>query len=158
MTAKSSTAPTNRRWYVTLSPRTARTLAVLGIGGTWSYFALKFLYGDNAPPSLLLIGGILQLSALLCMVVLFFSTYSFIAHAPSRDIDERELAERYRAHFYAFQYVIVGLIVGAVAVEVADKTWAYTPSMGVVVNFISTMVWTSFVMPAALLAFWDREP
>ena len=158
MSAMSQPTKDHRRWYLNLRPRTARILAVGGIGGAWSYFFLKFLYGEDAASSLLLVGGILQIAALLSAALLFFSTYSYISHAPSREIDERELAERYRAHYYAFQYIIVGLILSSIGTDVAKRRWDYTPSIGVVDNFIWTLILTSLIMPAALLAFWDREP
>lgn len=158
MTAVSQPARNNRRWYLDLRPRTARILAHIGIDGAWAYFLLKFSFRDDASPLLLKVGGVVLISALLCSAVLFFSRYSFIANAPSQEIDERELAERYRAHFYAFQYVVVGLILGWLGAEFAGKRWDYTPSLTVIGNYLTVMISTSLIMPAALLAYWDREP
>ena len=148
---------TSRHSYLTLRPATVRALAVAGIGGQWSYFLLKFFFGNDASAALLIGGGILELGAIGCMLLVFFSSYSFVANAPDRDIDERELAQRYRAYFYAYQYVIGGLILGSVAGELLEKVLGVAPSMGVVNNFVWTMIFTSFVMPAALLSWWDRE-
>ena len=158
MSAMSQPTKDNRRWYLSLRPRTARILAHIGIDGAWGYFLLKFFYRDDTPSALPLIGGFLIVSAFVATLLLFFSSYSFIANAPSQEIDERELAERYRAHFYAFQYAIIGLIVGYIGLELLQRNPQYTLSPGVVENYLTTMIMTSLVMPAALLAFWDRDP
>ena len=147
-----------RRWYLSLSPRTAKILAHVGIEGAWGYFLLKFTFQDDTPSAFLLVGGILLVSALIASLLLFFSSYSFIANAPSQQIDERELAERYRAHFYAFQYVVFALIVGYVGLDVLERNPHFTLASGLVMNFLTTMIMTSLIMPAALLAYWDREP
>lgn len=158
MTTKTATTKNHRRWYLNLRPRTARILSHIAIDGAWGYFLLKFFFRDDTPSSLLRIGGILIVGALIAGALLFSSSYSFIANAPSQEIDERELAQRYRAHFYAFQYVVIGLIVGYIGLDVLQRNPHFTLSSGVVENYLTTMILTSLIMPAALLAFWDREP
>lgn len=154
---KPASPKSSRHSYLTLRPGTVRALAVAGIGGQWGYFLLKFFFGDKPAAALLIGGGILELGAIGCMLLVFFSSYSFIANAPDREIDERELAQRYRAYFYAYQYVIGGLILGSIGAELVEKVFGAALSAGVVNNFIWTMIFTAFVMPAAFLAWWDRE-
>lgn len=154
----SSRRKSSRRAYFTFRATTVRSLSIAAIGGLWSYFFLKLSFGKGLSATALVASGALLIGALLCAALVFLSTYSFISHAPDREIDERELAQRYRAHFHAFQYTLGGLILGPVITEAVGKIWKIVPSVGILSNFIFTMTFTSLIMPAALLAFWDDEP
>ena len=152
--------------YFRLSPRTARALSVLAIGGLWGWLLLKFLL-PSASGLVELFVGLLALLAIVAAIVLMLSTYAFRANAPAGAIDERELAERNRAYFVTVMYAASAAVCAFVAVEVASRAPAPTStglalnvpatiSTRVVSNFLQVLFLTILTCPTALLAWWDR--
>ncbi len=95
--------------YLHFSRTTARALSVGALGSLCLSFALKFLLADEPGPQhavLQLTVGVLGLAGMVASVLLFLSTYSFRANAPDAQIDEREVLERNRAYFRAYQTLV----------------------------------------------------
>jgi hypothetical protein len=142
------------RAYFKLSRGTARTLSVVALGSLLAWFVLKFqLTPDNA--ALQLTVGLLALVGMISCLVMFLSTYNFRAHAPDTDIDEREVAERNRAYFLAYQVLWVGLLAGYLALEVGGALTDEIFNRNVASNYLTVLMFAALVLPACLLAWWD---
>lgn len=152
--------------YRRLSPRTARALSVVSIGGLWGWFLLEFFLPSATGISELLVGA-LAIIAVLSVIPLMLSTYAFRANAPAGAIDERELEERNRAYFVTVMYAASIALTGFLAVEVLSRAPAPTASglalnfptsipSAVVSNFLQVLFLTILACPTAILAWWDR--
>ena len=89
--------------YLRLSAPTVRRLFHVALAGLWGWFALK-LFLTEGKPALLVASGICLLAGVAAGIVVFLSDLSFIAHAPERDIDEYQLAQRNRAYLATLRY------------------------------------------------------
>lgn len=156
-----------RKPYRRLSPRTARALSVISMGGLWGWFLLKFFLPSATGISEVLVGA-LAIIAVLSVIPLMLSTYAFRANAPAGAIDERELEERNRAYFVTVMYAASIALTGFLAVEVLSRAPAPTDSglalnvpasisIGVVSNFLLVLFLTILACPTVILAWWDRE-
>ena len=89
----------DRSRYLTISPRVARIVSVVALGGLCLSFLLGFKTDDGADHGVTALGLVAVMSAVAgygCAIFLVFCSYSFIADASPDDIDERELQERIR--------------------------------------------------------------
>ena len=161
---RKTTSKTNR-YELVISPRWVRVLSVVSIGSLWGWFFLKFFLGDDA--RLASVVGILSLLGVGGSMFLLGTQYLNQAYAKDHEIDERERAARDRAHHHALNYVLWVFVLTYVALEVASRAPAPTAtglvvgfpatiSKGIVENFLTVLFFTTFVLPPALLAWWDR--
>ena len=149
---------TPSKGYVNFSRTTARALSVVALGSLCSWFALKFLLTEEPGPQqagLQLAVGVLALAGMVASVLLFLSTYRFRANAPDAQIDEREVTERNRAYFRAYQTLVFVLLLSYIVAEVLDKAVGWLPSRGVIANFLTLLIFAALTLPAAILAWWD---
>ena len=151
-------ARTPGKGYLNFSRTTARTLSVVALGSLSAWFGLKFLLTDDAGPGqggLQLAVGLLALAGMVASILLFLSTYSFRANAPDANIDEREVTERNRAYFRAYQALVGVLLLSYIVAEFLEKAYGWVPSRGVVANFLTVLIFAALTLPAAILAWWD---
>lgn len=119
---------------------------------------MKFLVADEPGPQqagLQVAVGVLGLAGMVASVLLFLSTYSFRANAPDTQIDEREVVERNRAYFRAYQTLVLVLLLSYIVTEVLEKAFGWVPSRGVIANFLTVLIFTALTLPAALLSWRD---
>jgi len=165
MMLRKTTIKTNR-YALAISVRVARVLSVLSIGSLWGWFFLKFSLGEQS--ELASVVGTLALLGVGASMFLLATQYLNQAYGEDHEIDERERAARDRAHRVALNYVLWVLVLTFVALEVASRALAPTAtevaltfpaviSKGVVENFLVVLFFTSFALPPAILAWWDRE-
>ncbi|MFM8878141.1 MAG: hypothetical protein ACKOKG_03240 [Verrucomicrobiota bacterium] len=141
--------------YFRFSASTTLRLSTVAIVGLWLWFVGKFfLQADR--PGLLVALSLCLLGGTILSILVFVSTYSFVANAPEGQIDERELALRNRAYFKTVQYVFVWLLIGLVGSEIAQRRGI---SMGAAVfqNFLTCLMITTLIVPSWLLARWDAD-
>ena len=144
--------------YLNFSRTTARALSVGALGSLSLWFALKFLLTEEPGPQqagLQLAVGVLALAGMVASVLLFLSTYSFRANAPDAQIDEREVVERNRAYFRAYQTLVFVLLLAYIVAEVLEKALGWVPTRGVIANFLTLLIFAALTLPAAILAWWD---
>lgn len=166
MMLRKTTTKTNR-YALAISPRVARVLSVLSIGSLWAWFFLKFSLGEQS--ELAIVVGILALLGVGGSMFLLATQYLNQAYGEDHEIDERERSARDRAHRVALNYVLWVFVLTFVALEVASRTPAPAPtatgfalgfpatiSKGVVENFLVVLFFTTFALPPAILAWWDR--
>lgn len=149
---------TRSKAYLNFSRNTARALSVGALGSLSLWFALKFLLTEETSPlqaGLQLAVGVLALAGMVASVLLFLSTYSFRANAPDAQIDEREVTERNRAYFRAYQTLVFVLLLAYVVAEALEKAFGWVPTRGVVANFLTVLIFSALTLPAAILAWWD---
>ena len=148
----------DRSKYILLTPNGAKALSVVAIGSLYAWFVLKlFLNGEQ--PALQLIVGALGLIGVLSSVVMFLCTYSFIANAPDKHLDEREIQDRNAAYMRAYIYAVSMLLVGYIASDVIGKVYSgFEVTPEVLTNYLNLAVFTSLIMPATILAWRDRSP
>jgi len=101
--------------------------------------------------------GVAAITGMLASIVFFISTYGVIANAPDAALDERELAERNRAYFGAFKYLVLMTVVGGMVPEFLAKLFNFELSVGVLKNFILLMFTTTLVLPGFLIAWAERD-
>jgi hypothetical protein len=161
---RKTTTKTNR-YELVISPRWVRVLSVVSIGSLWGWFFLKFFLGEGS--GLASVVGILALLGVGASMFLLATQYLNQAYGKDHEIDERERAVRDRAHRYALNYVLWVFVLTYVVLEVASRAPAPTAtglvlgfpatiSKGIVENYLTVLFFTTFALPPAILAWWDR--
>ena len=161
---RKTTSVTNR-FELAITPRVARVLSVLSIGSLWAWFFLKFYLGEGS--ELASVVGVLALLGVGASMFLLATQYLNQAYGKDHEIDERERAVRDRAHRYALNYVLWVFVLTYVVLEVAFRAPAPTAtglvlgfpatiSKGIVENYLTVLFFTTFALPPAILAWWDR--
>lgn len=157
------------RYELAISPKWARVLSVVGIGSLWAWFFLKFYLPDGSTTLVSAVGSLALLGVGGTMVLLA-THYLGQAYGKDHEMDERERAARDRAHRYALNYVLWLFALTYIVLEVASRSPAPTGtgpmlnfpdsiSRGVIENFLTVLFFTTFALPPAILAWWDRgEP
>lgn len=146
----------SRVQYLPLPGWVARFLSLYGMVGMLGYYTLKQFFAPERP-WLVTIGGPLLITAGIALTLVIGSTYSFIAFASRKDIDERELAERNAAFAFSFKYVINVLLVTHIAGLVATRYGGWQPTITHVENFFVVIVFTGLAMPATVMAWRERR-
>lgn len=161
---RKTTTKTNR-YELVISPRWVRVLSVVSIGSLWGWFFLKFFLGEGS--GLASVVGLLALLGVGASMFLLATQYLNQAYGKDHEIDERERAVRDRAHRYALNYVLWVFVLTYVVLEVASRAPAPTPtglalgfpatiSKGIMENYLTVLFFTTFALPPAILAWWDR--
>lgn len=147
----------DRSKYILLSPLAARLLSVVAVGSLYLWFILKFVL-TGEPTTLSLIVGLVGLIGIICSIVVFLCTYSFVANAPKKDLDERELQDRNSAYMSAYLYAVTILLVGYIGTDLIGKVYSgFQVTPEVVRNFLNVAFFTCLIMPATILAWRDHE-
>lgn len=146
----------DRSKYLLLSPGGAKVLSAVAIGGMYLWFALKFfLSGDQ--PELRLVVGLSGLVGVIGSIVVFFCTYGFVANAPDKYLDEREVQDRNAAYLQAYIYAVAMLLIGCIGSDLIGKTYStFEVTPAVIANFLTVAFFTCLIMPATILAWRDR--
>lgn len=156
----------SNRYELAISPMWARVLSVVSIGSLWGWFFLKFYLNDESTGLVSAVGSLALLGVGGSMTLLA-TQYLNQAYGKDHEIDERERAVRDRAHRYALNYVLWVFVLTYIVLEVAARAPAPTTtglalgfpaviSKGVVENFLVVLFFTTFALPPAILAWWDR--
>ncbi|NDA00076.1 MAG: hypothetical protein EBZ03_12880 [Betaproteobacteria bacterium] len=106
--------------YILLSPIAAKLLSAVAVGSLYLWFILKFFL-TGEPTTLSLIVGLVGLIGIICSIVVFLCTYGFVANAPKKDLDERELQDRNAAYMSAYFYAVTILLTGYVGTDLIGK-------------------------------------
>jgi hypothetical protein len=101
--------------------------------------------------------GLAAITGMLASIGFFLGTYGVLANAPDAALDERELAQRNRAYFGAFKYLVAMTIAGGMVPEFLAKLFNFELSVGVLKNFILLMFTTALVLPGFLIAWAERD-
>jgi len=122
----------------------------------YAWFLMKlFLVGNQ--PGLQLAVGVAALVGMVGSIVMFLCTYSFVANAPDRYLDEREIQDRNAAYMKAYTYAVSMLLVGYIASDVVGKVYSgFEVTPRVVTNYLNLAFFTCLIMPASILAWRDR--
>jgi len=148
----------DRSKYILLTPNGAKALSVVAIGSLYAWFVLK-LFLTAEPPVLQLTVGALGMIGALSSVVMFLCTYSFVANAPDKYLDEREIQDRNAAYMRAYIYAVSMLLVGYIASDVVGKVYSgFEVTPEVLTNYLNLALFTCLIMPATILAWRDRSP
>ena len=146
----------DRSKYILLSPRGAKALSVVAIGALYGWFFLKLLLVGEQP-ALQLAVGVLALVGMVASIVMFLCTYSFVANAPDKYLDEREIGDRNAAYMRAYVYVVSMLLVAYIGSDLVGKVYGNLQvSSAMVTNFLNVAFFTCLIMPATVLAWRDR--
>ena len=100
-------------------------------------------------------------------MILLATQYLNQAYGKDHEIDERERAVRDRAHRVALNYVLWVFVLTYVVLELASRAPAPTAtglalnfpaviSKGMLENYLVVLFFTTFALPPAILAWWDR--
>lgn len=147
----------DRSRYILLGPRSAKALSVLAIGAMYAWFLMKLFLSDGQP-LLQLAVGMAALVGVVSSIVMFLCSYSFVANAPDRSLDEREIQDRNAAYMKAYTYAVAMLLVGYIASDVVGKVYSgFEVTSGVVTNYLNLAFFTCLIMPATILAWRDRS-
>jgi hypothetical protein len=148
----------DRSKYILLTPNGAKALSVVAIGSLYAWFVLK-LFLTAEPPVLQLTVGALGMIGALSSVVMFLCTHSFVANAPDKYLDEREIQDRNAAYMRAYIYAVSMLLVGYIASDVVGKVYSgFEVTPEVLTNYLNLALFTCLIMPATILAWRDRSP
>jgi hypothetical protein len=127
---------------------------------------LKFFLQDDASSVANAVGALALLGVGASMILLA-TQYLNQAYGKDHEIDERERAVRDRAHRIALNYVLWVFVLTYVVLEVASRAPAPTAtglalnfpaviSKGMLENYLVVLFFTTFALPPAILAWWDR--
>ena len=153
MTNLPSQPAADRSKYILLTPNGAKALSVVAIGSLYAWFVLK-LFLTAEPPVLQLTVGALGMIGALSSVVMFLCTYSFVANAPDKYLDEREIQDRNAAYMRAYIYAVSMLLVGYIASDVVGKVYSgFEVTPEVLTNYLNLALFTCLIMPATILAW-----
>ena len=143
--------------YILLSPIAAKILSAVAVGSLYLWFILKFFLNEETT-TLSLVVGLVGLIGIVCSIVVFLCTYGFVANAPKKDLDERELQDRNAAYMSAYFYAVTILLTGYVGTDLIDKVYSgFQVTPEVVRNFLNVAFFTCLIMPATILAWRDKD-
>ena len=145
----------SRVQYLPLPGWVARFLSLYGMVGMLGYYTLKQFFAPERP-WLVTIGGPLLITAGIALTLVIGSTYSFIAFASRKDIDERELLQRNAAYFRTHQYMVVAALVGCLIMEFCERATGLSISTAQMGNFLTVLFFCGLILPASILAWQDR--
>jgi hypothetical protein len=83
-----------------LTPK-ARMLSVLSLGGLAGWFVCKLVFPLSEQPLSQLLVGVLALVGFISSIVVGLTGHAYLANAPEKQLDERELAQRNAAYMRA---------------------------------------------------------
>lgn len=149
---KAETQPITK---VKMGPRAGRLLSGYALGAMHLWFVAKLSLPSEQGVAELLV-GLAALTGLIASIVFFVSSYGVLANAPDAMLDEREVADRNRAYFSAFKYLVAMTLAGGIIPEFLAKVFHFELSIGVMKNFMLLMFATAIVLPGAALAWSDR--
>ncbi len=138
------------------SPRAARIMGSYALIAMHGWFFAK-LGLPSADGSAEVIVGLAALTGMITSILFFLGTYGVMANAPDAMLDERELADRNRAYFSAFKYIVGMAILGGVIPEFVAKVIGFELSVGVLKNYIFLIFTTALVLPGFFLAWSARD-
>ncbi|MCZ8324699.1 MAG: hypothetical protein O9283_05510 [Sphingomonadaceae bacterium] len=141
---------------INLSPRMGKLLGGYALVAMHGWFAIK-LGLPFASGGAELAVGVAAITGMLASIGFFLGTYGVLANAPDAALDERELAQRNRAYFGAFKYLVAMTIAGGMVPEFLAKLFNFELSVGVLKNFILLMFTTALVLPGFLIAWAERD-
>lgn len=141
---------------INLSPRTSKLLGSYALVAMHGWFLIKLGLPSQSGAAEVAV-GVAAITGMLASVVFFISTYGVLANAPDAALDERELAQRNRAYFGAFKYLVAMTIAGGMVPEFLAKLFNFELSVGVLKNFILLMFTTALVLPGFLIAWTERD-
>jgi hypothetical protein len=146
----------DRSRYLAISPRLARLVSGVALIGMYLSFLLEVLT-DDASTTFAMLALLVALAGYGSAIFLAVCTVSFVANAPPRDIDERELQERNAAYFRAYQYAALMLLVGYICSDLLGKVFGGLMMSGeLVADYMRVALISSLIMPATVLAWRDR--
>ena len=145
----------DRSKYVLLSPRGAKFLSAVALGTLYLWFLLK-LFLISEQPALKLAVGFAALIGFSTSILVFLCSYSFVANAPVRDLDEREFQERNAAYLHA--YAVAVILIGLIGSDLIGRVYGdFKLTHSVVANFLTVAFFSCLIMPATILAWCDQD-
>ena len=149
------TAKSERILRINLSPRAGRLLGSYALAAMHGWFIMKLALPSSSGWVEVSV-GLAAITGMIASIVFFVCTYGVLANAPDTLLDERELADRNRAYFSAFKYLVLMTILGGLVPELMAKLFNFELSVGVMKNYMMLMFTTALVLPGAVLAWKDR--
>lgn len=156
----SSHPASERTSHLALGPLGARILSVVALSAMALWLTLKLLWPSLwpvSPPAWAPWAvGACALLGFGSALVLFLSSYGFVANADDHQLDERERQERNAAYLRAYQCAVLLLLVGYIGSDVADR-FAPTPeaAAAMITHFLNVAFLSCLIMPATILAWRD---
>lgn len=147
----------SQHMHIKLGPRTGRVLGGYALLAMHGWFLAKLSLPSQSGAGEVLV-GLAALTGMIASMVFFVGTYGVLANAPDNQLDERELADRNRAYFSAFKYLVFMTILGGMVPELMAKLFKFELSVGVMKNFMLLMFATALILPGYMLALKDKEP
>jgi len=147
----------DRSKYILLSPRGAKFLSAVALGTLYLWFLLKlFLISEH--PALQLAVGFAALIGFSTSILVFLCSYSFVANAPVRDLDEREVQERNAAYLHAYAYAVAVILIGLIGSDLIGRVYGdFKLTHSVVADFLNVAFFSCLIMPATILAWRDQD-
>lgn len=151
-----ATTDRDRFARINLSPRAGKILGSYALIAMHGWFLTKLILPSEDGVAELLV-GIAAITGMLASVFFFVGTYGVIANAPDAMLDERELADRNRAYFGAFKYIVLMTMAGGMFPEFLAKVFDFELSVAMMENFMLLMFTTALILPGFLLAWSDQQ-
>lgn len=140
---------------INLSPQMGKVLGSYALIAMHTWFFAKLGLPSESGGAEVAV-GIAALTGMIASILFFVGTYGVMANAPDAMLDERELAQRNRAYFTAFKYLVLMTILGGMVPEFIAKVLNFELSVAVLKNYMLLMFTTALVLPGFVLAWSDR--
>lgn len=137
---------------IALSPAKVRVLSVVSLGGLAGWFVSKLVL-PLADPSIQLFVGVLALVSFISSIVVALSGHAYLANAPDKLLDERELSQRNAAYFRAYQISAVAVLIGLIGIHRIAIWTDNTATYSVYENYLTVLFFAHLVLPASILAW-----
>jgi len=147
---------TNKRAFrIAVSPAKVRLLSVLSLGGLSGWFVCKLVLPLSEPWAQLFV-GVLALASFVSSIVVALSGHAYMANAPDKQLDERELAQRNAAFVRAYQISATAVLAGLIGIHRISVWTENIATIAIYENYLTVLFFAHLVLPAAVLA-WREE-
>lgn len=137
---------------IALSPAKVRVLSVVSLGGLVGWFVSKLVL-PLSDPSIQFFVGVLALLSFISSIVVALSGHAYLANAPDKLLDERELSQRNAAYFRAYQISAVAVLAGLIGIHRIAIWTNNIASSSVYENYLTVLFFAHLVLPASILAW-----
>lgn len=141
-----------RAFRIELSPAKVRFLSVVSLGGLSGWFLCKLVLPMSDPLAQLFV-GVLALTSFISSIVVALSGHAYMANAPDKQLDERELAQRNAAYVRAYQISAMAVLAGLIGLHRLAIWTDNIASAAVYENYLTVIFFAHLVLPASVLAW-----
>jgi cytochrome bd-type quinol oxidase subunit 2 len=145
-----------RAFRIELSPAKVRILSVASLGGLSGWFICKLMFPLSEPWAQLFV-GVLALASFISSIIVALSGHAYMANAPEKQLDERELGQRNAAYVRAYQISAIAVLAGMIGLHRLAVWTGNIATAALYENYLTVVFFAHLVLPAAVLAWRESK-